>query len=70
MRYLVYGAGAVGGYLGGSLALAGYPVAFFDRPEVAKSLRATGLTLEASGTSGGSRRWRVTGLTAQTPLTL
>jgi 2-dehydropantoate 2-reductase len=51
MRYLVYGAGAVGGYLGGSLAPAGYPVAFFDRPEVAESLRATGLTLEASGTS-------------------
>ncbi len=51
MRYLVYGAGAVGGYLGGSLALAGFPVAFFDRPEVAESLRATGLTLEASGTS-------------------
>jgi 2-dehydropantoate 2-reductase len=51
MRYLVYGAGAVGGYLGGSLALAGFPVAFFDRPEVTESLRAAGLTLEASGTS-------------------
>jgi len=51
MRYLVYGAGAVGGYLGASLALAGFPVAFFDRPEVAARLRAAGLTLEASGTS-------------------
>jgi 2-dehydropantoate 2-reductase len=49
MRYLVYGAGAVGGYLGGSLALAGFPVTFFDRPEVVRDLRAGGLTLEARG---------------------
>ena len=49
MRYLVYGAGAVGGYLGGSLALAGYPVSFFDRPEVVRDLRSDGLTLEARG---------------------
>jgi len=49
MRYLVYGAGAVGGYLGASLALAGFPVTFFDRPEVAESLRRGGLTLERAG---------------------
>jgi 2-dehydropantoate 2-reductase len=49
MRYLVYGAGAVGGYLGGSLALSGFPVTFFDRPEVARELRAGGLTLESRG---------------------
>ena len=49
MRYLVYGAGAVGGYLGGTLAFAGHPVAFFDRPEVVESLRTGGLTLEAEG---------------------
>lgn len=51
MRYLVYGAGAVGGYLGASLALASFPVTFFDRPEVAESLRARGLTLEAGSTA-------------------
>ena len=49
MRYLVYGAGAVGGYLGASLALAGLPVTFYDRPEVAESLRQNGLTLERAG---------------------
>jgi 2-dehydropantoate 2-reductase len=49
MRYLVYGAGAVGGTLGGSLALAGFPVTFFDRPEVIRDLRAGGLTLETRG---------------------
>jgi len=47
MRYLVYGAGAVGGYLGASLALAGFPVTFFDRAEVAEALRSRGLTLES-----------------------
>lgn len=51
MRYLVYGAGAVGGYLGASLALAGLPVTFYDRPEVAESLRQNGLTLERAGQS-------------------
>jgi 2-dehydropantoate 2-reductase len=49
MRYLVYGAGAVGGYLGGSLALARFAVTFFDRPEVVRDLRAEGLTLETRG---------------------
>ena len=49
MRYLVYGAGAVGGYLGASLALAGFPVTFYDRPEVVEALRRSGLTLERAG---------------------
>ncbi len=49
MHYLVYGAGAVGGYLGASLALAGFPVTFFDRLDVAELLRTRGLTLEAGG---------------------
>lgn len=49
MRYLVYGAGAVGGYLGASLALSGFPVTFFDRAEVVRDLRAGGLTLEKHG---------------------
>lgn len=45
MRYLVVGAGAVGGYLGGRLALSGQPVAFVARPAQADALRQTGLTL-------------------------
>lgn len=45
MRYLVVGAGAVGGYLGGRLALSGQPVAFVVRPAQADALRQTGLTL-------------------------
>lgn len=49
MRYLVYGAGAVGGYLGASLALAGQDVTFFDRPEVVRRLSSDGLVLESRG---------------------
>jgi 2-dehydropantoate 2-reductase len=33
MDVLVYGAGAVGGYLGAKLALAGHGVTVVDRPE-------------------------------------
>jgi len=45
MRYLVYGTGAVGGLLGGRLALAGLPVTFLARPAVAEALRRGGLRL-------------------------
>lgn len=43
MRYLVFGAGAVGTYLGGRLALSGQPVTFFDRPEVARAIATAGV---------------------------
>lgn len=49
MRYLIVGTGAVGGYLGGRLALAGQPVMFVARPKQAESLRQTGLTLLEGG---------------------
>lgn len=45
MRFLCFGAGAIGTYIGGSLALSGHSVIFFDRPEPAARLRETGLTL-------------------------
>jgi len=45
VRYLVVGSGAVGGYLGGRLALARQPVAFVARPAQIDNLRQTGLTL-------------------------
>jgi len=45
MRFLVFGAGAIGTYIGGSLALAGEDVVFLDREEVAAELRKTGFSL-------------------------
>jgi 2-dehydropantoate 2-reductase len=43
VRYLIYGTGAVGGLLGGSLALAGQEVVFLARQARAMDLRAHGL---------------------------
>jgi len=45
VRYLIYGTGAVGGLMGGSLALAGHRVVFLARPPLAESLREHGLRL-------------------------
>lgn len=45
MRFLCFGAGAIGTYIGGSLALAGHSVVFIERPEQAEHLRKSGLTL-------------------------
>lgn len=45
MKYLIFGAGAIGTYIGGSLSVAGSDVVFLDRAEVAEKLRETGLTL-------------------------
>jgi 2-dehydropantoate 2-reductase len=45
LRFLCFGAGAIGTYLGGSLALAGHSVVFFERPEPARLLREKGLTI-------------------------
>jgi threonine dehydrogenase-like Zn-dependent dehydrogenase len=39
LRFLVFGAGALGAYVGGSLALAGFTVVFLVRPEVVDALR-------------------------------
>ncbi len=46
MRFLCFGVGAIGTYIGGSLALAGHEVVFIERPEVAETVRQQGLTLE------------------------
>lgn len=45
MRFLVIGAGAIGSYVGGSLALGGHDVTFVARPNVAASIGEQGLTL-------------------------
>jgi 2-dehydropantoate 2-reductase len=49
MKCLVFGAGAIGGYVGGSLALHGHAVTFYARPATAHALRATGLHLTQPG---------------------
>jgi 2-dehydropantoate 2-reductase len=54
MKWLCYGAGAIGTYLGGSLALAGDEVVFLERPSAAAELRRSGLHIDfASYTEPG-----------------
>lgn len=45
LRLLSFGAGAIGTYIGGSLALAGHTVVFVEQPAVADELRRKGLRL-------------------------
>ncbi len=45
MRFLCFGVGAIGSYIGGSLALTGEQVVFLERPEVADQVRTRGLRL-------------------------
>jgi 2-dehydropantoate 2-reductase len=47
MHTVVLGAGAVGGYFGGKLALKGYPVTFLVRPKRYEQLRNRGLKVES-----------------------
>lgn len=49
LRFLVFGAGAVGTYIGGSLALHDHKVVFLERPEPAETLRRRGLRLRLQG---------------------
>lgn len=49
MNILVYGAGAVGGYLGGKLALAGRLVTLVTRPDTAAAINRDGLQLTENG---------------------
>src|SRR5215207_9188567 len=46
MNVLTFGAGAIGTYIGGSLALAGHQVVFVERPTVVDELRERGLRLD------------------------
>ena len=48
LKILSFGAGAIGTYIGGSLALAGHEVIFVERPNIAKALTARGLRLDLS----------------------
>lgn len=49
MRFLFLGAGAIGTYIGGSLAASGHEVAFIEQPQPAASIAETGLTLRSVG---------------------
>ncbi len=46
MRFLIFGAGAIGTYIGGSLATHGYPVVFLDTPETVQKIKAAGMQLK------------------------
>ncbi len=48
ISFLVFGAGAIGTYVGGSLALAGQRVVFIEQPTVAAELHERGLRLDVS----------------------
>lgn len=49
MRICIYGAGSVGGFVGGMLAEGGYEVSLLARGEHLAALRVNGLTLETGG---------------------
>lgn len=46
LNVLVFGAGAIGTYIGGSLALAGHQLVLVDRPKAVDELRERGLRLD------------------------
>ena len=52
LNFLVFGAGAIGTYIGGSLALAGHKVVFLEQPGSAGELRGRGLRLEFKNVNG------------------
>lgn len=49
MKFLFLGAGAIGTYVGGSLAASGHRVCFTERPDVAAQLSERGLVLHIGG---------------------
>ena len=57
MRYLVLGAGALGGYFGGILIRGGADVTFLVRPARAAQLRRDGLVVKLQ--DGGSEQVRL-----------
>jgi 2-dehydropantoate 2-reductase len=46
LKVLTFGAGAIGTYIGGSLALAGHQLVFVEQPKVVEELRQRGLRLD------------------------
>src|SRR5512137_1589173 len=52
LNVLVFGAGAIGTYIGGSLVLNGNHVTFIEQPGAVEVLQANGLRLELRGKKG------------------
>ncbi len=48
-RFLIYGAGAIGTYIGGSLSLQGHQVVFLERGQDLKALQSRGLRMDIDG---------------------
>ena len=46
LKILVFGAGAIWTYIGGSLVLAGHHITFVEQPKVVEELRERGLRLD------------------------
>ena len=46
LNVLVFGAGAIGTYFGGSFALAGHNIVFVEQPKMVEQLRERGLRLD------------------------
>lgn len=65
MKFLFIGAGAIGTYVGGSLADAGHDVSFVEQPAAAEIIRAEGLTIVRHLAKGDDRpeRTHVHGVT-------
>lgn len=59
MRFLFLGAGAIGTYVGGSLALAGHQVSFSEQPSAAALIADHGLRLTKSGQTQAVRDFSV-----------
>lgn len=51
MRFICFGVGAIGTYIGGSLALAGHKVVFIERPSVAEEVRQRGIHVDPGKTA-------------------
>jgi 2-dehydropantoate 2-reductase len=49
LKLLVFGAGAIGTYIGGSLALQGHHATFVERPDVADFIRQNGMHITKEG---------------------
>jgi 2-dehydropantoate 2-reductase len=65
MRFLFLGAGAIGTYVGGSLALAGHQVSFSEQPDAAATIGELGLRVTKAGATQAVRDFSIFGSATQ-----
>lgn len=65
MKFWFVGAGAIGSYIGGSLAAAGHDVTFSEQPTAAAAIAEQGLLLTRDGRTQTVRDFRIFGSTAE-----